>query len=149
MAEDRGHRLDARPVRPAAGMDVYVGTANRLRPRRREEILPFFDDTELLEPGLVPVHEWRADDPHASAPRNTWGLGESAASRRRTSGDDFPQSPAAAPRPAIAAPGQRRRRAVAARRRWQVCASPALAGEAHSPGGLERGLEACVPLGNG
>jgi hypothetical protein len=31
--------------------------------RSREEIMPFFGDFELVEPGLVPVGQWHPDDP--------------------------------------------------------------------------------------
>ncbi|SEG91832.1 S-adenosyl methyltransferase [Nonomuraea solani] len=36
--------------------------------RGREEVLPFFDGLELVDPGLVYVREWRPDSPFASGP---------------------------------------------------------------------------------
>jgi S-adenosyl methyltransferase len=34
--------------------------------RSRDDITRFFDGTELLEPGLVPIDEWRPDDQGAT-----------------------------------------------------------------------------------
>jgi hypothetical protein len=41
----------------AAG--VYQRSSEPIRPRSRDRILGFFGDFELLEPGLVPKHQWR------------------------------------------------------------------------------------------
>ena len=38
---------------------VYEKASERVWPRGRDEILGFFDGFDLLEPGLVPKHEWR------------------------------------------------------------------------------------------
>lgn len=38
---------------------VYERASERVYPRAREQILGFFDGWELVEPGLVPKHEWR------------------------------------------------------------------------------------------
>jgi hypothetical protein len=47
----------------AAGMAVYAATANPITGRTNGEILSFFDGLEILEPGLVPVLQWRPDAP--------------------------------------------------------------------------------------
>lgn len=48
-----------------AGQAMYGRSANPVRVRTREEIRALFDGLELLEPGLVPVADWRPtpDDP--------------------------------------------------------------------------------------
>jgi S-adenosyl methyltransferase len=38
---------------------VYERASERVWPRSRDQILSFFDGFELLEPGLVPKHQWR------------------------------------------------------------------------------------------
>ncbi len=40
---------------------IFNETMGTGRWRKQEEILAFFGDTELLEPGLVPLAEWRPD----------------------------------------------------------------------------------------
>ncbi|MBF8189428.1 SAM-dependent methyltransferase [Nonomuraea sp. K274] len=40
--------------------------------RTREELLPYFDGLELLEPGLVPLPEWRPDPGDRAAPGITY-----------------------------------------------------------------------------
>jgi hypothetical protein len=66
---------DPDPEAAAAFTTVYAGTANPNTLRSREEILGFFDGLEMLEPGLVPVHQWRPDDPGAAHPRRAWMVG--------------------------------------------------------------------------
>jgi hypothetical protein len=51
------------PQTAAAGTAIYASTANPITPRTRDEILAFFDGLEILEPGLVPVMQWRPDEP--------------------------------------------------------------------------------------
>jgi hypothetical protein len=52
---------DADPARNAA-LDYYNQTgAVPYRVRRADQIARFFDGLELVEPGLVPIHEWRPD----------------------------------------------------------------------------------------
>jgi hypothetical protein len=42
--------------------------------RSREQVLPFFDGLELVEPGLVRAPEWRPDSPaEAANPAEVWG----------------------------------------------------------------------------
>ena len=59
----------------AVGTAVYASTANPVRLRTREEILAFFDGMELLEPGLVPVQQWRPDEPGPADAGRAWMLG--------------------------------------------------------------------------
>ena len=66
---------DPDPEAAAAFTTVYAGTANPNTLRTREEILGFFDGLEMLEPGLVPVSQWRPDDPGAAHPRRAWMVG--------------------------------------------------------------------------
>jgi hypothetical protein len=51
------------PQTAAAGTAVYAGTASPITARPRAEILAFFGGLEILEPGLVPVQQWRPDEP--------------------------------------------------------------------------------------
>jgi len=43
----------------ARAIAIYEQASERVKPRGREQILGFFDGFDLLEPGLVPKHEWR------------------------------------------------------------------------------------------
>ena len=43
----------------ARAVAVYEKASERVWPRGHDEILRFFDGFELLEPGLVPKHQWR------------------------------------------------------------------------------------------
>jgi S-adenosyl methyltransferase len=53
--------LDTDPAQNAA-LDVYNQTgAVPYRLRRADQIARFFDGLELVQPGLVPIHEWRPD----------------------------------------------------------------------------------------
>lgn len=51
------------PRAVAAGTAVYASTANLIMGRICKEILGFFGGLEILEPGLVPVTQWRPDEP--------------------------------------------------------------------------------------
>ncbi|MFI5778942.1 SAM-dependent methyltransferase [Nocardia sp. NPDC051570] len=44
----------------AATMQVYRARGLHCRPRDQAEVTRFFDGLELLEPGVVPIHRWRA-----------------------------------------------------------------------------------------
>jgi hypothetical protein len=66
---------DADADASAAGMAVYAGTANPSTLRPREEILAFFGGLDLLEPGLVPVQQWRPDEPGPAGIGRSWILG--------------------------------------------------------------------------
>ena len=66
---------DPDPAAGAAGMAVYAGTANPSTLRTRKEILAFFHGLEILEPGLVPVQQWRSDEPAPAVVGKSWILG--------------------------------------------------------------------------
>jgi S-adenosyl methyltransferase len=40
--------------------------------RSREEVARFFDGLELVEPGLVPVPQWRPDPDTKAVPAPLW-----------------------------------------------------------------------------
>jgi predicted O-methyltransferase YrrM len=61
------------PEVAAKGTAVYASTANPITARSRDEILGFFGGLDLLEPGLVPVLQWRPDEP--LPPGGAVGLG--------------------------------------------------------------------------
>ena len=46
----------------------------QVRPRDQGEVTRFFDGLEILEPGVVPIQEWRpASDEEAAARAGLWG----------------------------------------------------------------------------
>jgi trans-aconitate methyltransferase len=46
----------------------------RVTPRSREQVARFFDGLDLIEPGVVPIQEWRPDsDAEAAARAGMWG----------------------------------------------------------------------------
>jgi hypothetical protein len=46
----------------------------RVNPRTHAQVTKFFDGLELVEPGVVPVQQWRpASDEEAAAPASLWG----------------------------------------------------------------------------
>ena len=59
----------------AEAVAVYERASERVWPRSRDQILSFFDGFELLEPGLVPKHQWRPVTGNAatSTPNIQWG----------------------------------------------------------------------------
>lgn len=60
----------------AATEKVYHERGLYCRPRNRDEIARFFDGLELLEPGVVPLHRWRAPiEPAASMDAKVPGYG--------------------------------------------------------------------------
>jgi hypothetical protein len=63
------------PQAAAAGTAVYASSANPVTARPRAEVLTFFDGLELLEPGLVPVQQWRPDEHDPAEPGATWLVG--------------------------------------------------------------------------
>jgi hypothetical protein len=69
------HVTDPDPRLAAEGTAVYASTANPISMRSREEILGFFDGVEILEPGLVPVQQWRPIGPASAVPGNAWMIG--------------------------------------------------------------------------
>ena len=65
-----------RPAVAHAAEKVYnQAVAAPLRMRSRAELLPLFDGFELLEPGLVPIPQWRPDpgDQDAADTDRFWG----------------------------------------------------------------------------
>lgn len=66
---------DPSPQTAAKVQSVYSGTANQAAPRPRTDILTFFDGLELVEPGLVPVSQWRPNEPVPDDPAKGWILG--------------------------------------------------------------------------
>ena len=48
--------------------EVYRAEGTPLLLRPRSEVLEFFDGLELLEPGLVPIGEWRPESDEPAAP---------------------------------------------------------------------------------
>jgi S-adenosyl methyltransferase len=59
----------------AEAVAVYERASERVWPRSRDQILSFFDGFELLEPGLVPKHQWRPVTGQAAGntPNIQWG----------------------------------------------------------------------------
>jgi len=59
----------------AQAVEVYERASERVWPRSRDHILGFFDGFELLEPGLVPKHQWRpaAGGTADGTPNIQWG----------------------------------------------------------------------------
>ncbi|MFI6514109.1 SAM-dependent methyltransferase [Spirillospora sp. NPDC050679] len=51
------------------GEKVFNATLGTGRWRTREEIMPFLDGLEVLEPGLVPLAEWRPDPGEPAPPQ--------------------------------------------------------------------------------
>ena len=46
----------------------------RVTPRSREQVTKFFDGLDLIEPGVVPIQQWRPDsDTEAAARAGMWG----------------------------------------------------------------------------
>jgi hypothetical protein len=56
-------------------VQVYEKASERVWPRSREQILGFFDGFELLDPGMVPKHQWRpvTGESPADIPNIQWG----------------------------------------------------------------------------
>jgi hypothetical protein len=59
----------------AEAVAVYERASERVWPRSRDQVLGFFDGFELLEPGLVPKHQWRpaAGKVADGTPNIQWG----------------------------------------------------------------------------
>jgi S-adenosyl methyltransferase len=66
---------DVDPQAAATGTGVYASTANPMSLRTRAEILGFFGGLDVLEPGLVPVQQWRPDEPGPADPEKSWMMG--------------------------------------------------------------------------
>jgi hypothetical protein len=59
----------------AQAIAIYEQASERVWPRPRDQVLRFFDGWEILEPGLVPKHEWRPPVGTAAngTPNIQWG----------------------------------------------------------------------------
>jgi len=66
---------DPSPQTAARVAAVYATTMNEAAPRTRAGILAFFDGLQLIEPGLLPVSQWRPDQPVREDPGKGWLLG--------------------------------------------------------------------------
>jgi S-adenosyl methyltransferase len=66
---------DPGPQTAADVAGVYAATTNPATPRPRDRILTFFDGLDLVEPGLVPVAQWRPDSARQAEPVADWMLG--------------------------------------------------------------------------
>ncbi|MFC4907655.1 SAM-dependent methyltransferase [Actinomadura gamaensis] len=66
---------DTRPQSSAGAAAAYRNTRNPATLRTVEQIAAFFGDFALVEPGLVPVPEWRPDTPAPSEHENIWMYG--------------------------------------------------------------------------
>jgi hypothetical protein len=82
------------PPAAAVGRAVFARSANPVTPRPEERVLAFFDGLEILEPGLVPVQQWRPDEHAPAEPGTKWLIGGMARSRT----DHVPAPPASRPR---------------------------------------------------
>lgn len=63
-----GHAVfDSRPELARPVIDLFRQIVPRAddAPRTREKVLRFFDGTELVEPGLVYIRQWRPDSPQS------------------------------------------------------------------------------------
>jgi len=55
-------------------LNAHLPAERRHVARPRDVVAGFFDDVDLLEPGLVPVSDWRPDSPEeAATPTILWG----------------------------------------------------------------------------
>ena len=54
---------DGQAPHVAEAMGHYNQTTAPFRPRRRAEVMAFFDGLEMVDPGLLPVPLWRPDQP--------------------------------------------------------------------------------------
>lgn len=76
---------DTRPQAAAGAAAAYAGTASPATLRTREQIAAFFTGLDLLEPGLVPVPQWRPDGASPPDAEQVWmlgGIGRKSLSRK-------------------------------------------------------------------
>jgi O-methyltransferase involved in polyketide biosynthesis len=66
---------DPDPVAAAAGAARYAAGAYSAVPRSRTGILGFFAVFDLVDPGLVPVHQWRPSPDDPADPGKVWLVG--------------------------------------------------------------------------
>jgi hypothetical protein len=72
---------DPNPVAAAAGAEAYQAGAYTAVPRPRTDILAFLAGFDLVDPGLVPVHQWRPSPDDPPDPGKDWLLGGVARKR--------------------------------------------------------------------
>jgi SAM-dependent methyltransferase len=70
------HVVDTPQTREAA--KAYESATSRLTPRSAERIEALFDGWTVVEPGIVPVHDWRPDGGEAVADHVVGGVGRLA-----------------------------------------------------------------------
>ena len=67
---------DRDPESAAAGAVTYRNTANPITLRTRDQVTAMFDDTELVEPGVVDAVAWHPDDTYSQEHHGSWaGVG--------------------------------------------------------------------------
>jgi hypothetical protein len=66
---------DPEPRAAAVGTAAYASTANPVTLRTRDQILALFGGLQILEPGLVPIPQWRPDEADPVDPAKAWILG--------------------------------------------------------------------------
>jgi hypothetical protein len=66
---------DPEPRAAAVGTAAYASTANPVTLRTRDQILALFAGLQILEPGLVPIPQWRPDEADPVDPAKAWILG--------------------------------------------------------------------------
>jgi S-adenosyl methyltransferase len=59
LSDGTGDIDSQRGAEATAAYNARLGQ-NRITPRTRKEIAAYFDGLDLIDPGLVPLHEWRA-----------------------------------------------------------------------------------------
>ncbi|WP_182902825.1 SAM-dependent methyltransferase [Microbispora sp. H10830] len=66
--------VDERPERAPAVEQVYQGASAQFVARQSDEITPFFEGLDLVDPGVVNLHQWRPEheafDPRLLAVKN-------------------------------------------------------------------------------
>jgi hypothetical protein len=63
FAADREFVAQVLRFAPKAPLALLVGTLGSGRWREDSDILAWFGDWEMIEPGLAPVLDWRSDEP--------------------------------------------------------------------------------------
>jgi hypothetical protein len=58
-----------------AGIRQFLDIAAPYRVRRADQIARFFDGLELVDPGVVPIQQWRPDRTPFDPPRDLVNLG--------------------------------------------------------------------------
>jgi hypothetical protein len=74
LSDGTGDIDSQRGAQATAAYNARLGK-NRLTPRTHDQIAAYFDGLDLLEPGLVPLHQWRASDSSALPVPAYAGLG--------------------------------------------------------------------------